>query len=149
MSGDVTIEHFGPGSEVTEQAGFRGRFSTEDQALRLTQDISDALQETKLLRTLLLLALLDYSKAYDTVWPDCLLRVLSEIGVPIHFVRWVKGFLRNHLANVRWGTHLSKSVISSLLFVLYINGVGDVISQDLRYSLYADDLAVWCRDTSK
>jgi hypothetical protein len=43
------------------QAGFRRKRSTEDQLLRLSQHISDALQRAPVNRTVL--ALIDYSKA--------------------------------------------------------------------------------------
>ena len=47
------------------QAGFRAGRSTEDQLLRLSQMVSDGFQEKPMKRTVL--ALFDYSKAYDTV----------------------------------------------------------------------------------
>jgi len=48
------------------QAGFRPNRTVEDQLIRVSQDISDGLQERR--RTVL--GLLDYSKAYDKVWKD-------------------------------------------------------------------------------
>ena len=48
------------------QGGFRRLRETEDQVLRLTQSISDGFQAKPTLRTIL--ALLDFSKAYDRVW---------------------------------------------------------------------------------
>ncbi len=49
----------------TEQAGFRKNRSCEDQVLRLTQSISDGYQVTTPKKTVL--ALFDYSKAFDRV----------------------------------------------------------------------------------
>ena len=48
------------------QAGFRKNKSTEDQVLRITQHISDGFQSKPAKRTVL--AMIDYSKAYDRVW---------------------------------------------------------------------------------
>ena len=48
-----------------DQSGFRRLRGTEDQLIRLTQSISDGFQANPALRTIL--ALLDFSKAYDRV----------------------------------------------------------------------------------
>ena len=48
------------------QAGFRTDRSTEDQLLRLSQSISDGFQHVPMQRTVM--ALIDYSRAYDKVW---------------------------------------------------------------------------------
>ena len=67
-----------------EQAGFRRRRCTEDQVLRLSQDISDGFQRSPSQRTVL--ALLDYSKAYDRVWREELLDVLMDCLLPVRCV---------------------------------------------------------------
>ena len=51
-----------------DQAGFRSMRSCEDQVLWLSQSISDGFQSKQASRTVL--ALLDFSKAYDTVWRE-------------------------------------------------------------------------------
>ena len=53
------------------------------------------------------LALLDYSKAFDTVSRRELLRKMLECGVPNHWMLWMKAFLMNRLARVRWGDESS------------------------------------------
>ncbi|MES9973890.1 MAG: reverse transcriptase family protein, partial [Candidatus Thiodiazotropha sp.] len=75
------------------QAGFRHGRSTEDQLIRLSQSISDGFQSTPMKRTVL--ALLDYSKAYDRVWRDALLLKLNHKGVPAHMIRWIQAWLAN------------------------------------------------------
>ena len=60
-----------------DQAGFRAQRSSMDQVLRLTQGVDDGFQRSKPAdRTVL--ALLDFSKAYDRVWRadllDCMLK---------------------------------------------------------------------------
>ena len=76
-----------------EQAGFRGLRSTEDQILRISQSIDDGFQRKPALRTVL--ALLDYTKAYDTVWRSDLYSILLDSGVPFTYIKWIKGFLTN------------------------------------------------------
>jgi hypothetical protein len=83
-----------------KQAGFRRLHSTEDQVLRLSQSISDGFQARKPLRTVL--ALLDFSKAFDTVWRSRLLQGMLDKGVPRRYVQWVNGFLRNRRGTVKW-----------------------------------------------
>ena len=63
-----------------DQAGFRSMRSCEDQVLRLSQSISDGFQSKQASRTVL--ALLDFSKAYDTVWRERLFEIMLEKGVP-------------------------------------------------------------------
>ena len=114
---------------VQEQAGFRRRRCCEDQVLRLSQSVSDGFQRVPSQRTLL--AMLDYSKAFDTVWREALLDKLMEAGIPGRFVAWVSGFLRNRLGRVVFDGEKSKrrvfrqglpqgSVLSPLLFLFFI-----------------------------
>jgi hypothetical protein len=142
----------------TEQAGFRKFRSCEDQVLRLTQSISDGFQQTKPLRTVL--ALLDFSKAYDTVWRDLLLQRLLDDGVPLRYVNWLSGFLRNRRARVRWESSVSGfklmsqglpqgSVLAPLLFLFYINPLVRELPSSVSASLYADDVAVWAQSRDK
>ena len=51
-----------------EQAGFRSSRSCKDQIVRLSQSISNGFQNRPALRSVL--ALLDFSKAFDTVWKN-------------------------------------------------------------------------------
>jgi hypothetical protein len=89
------------------QAGFRAQRCTEDQILKLSQSIFDGFQCRKPKRTVL--ALLDFSKAYDTVWQADLLASMLKKGVPARFVQWVKAFLTNRQAKVRLGGAFSKN----------------------------------------
>ena len=82
-----------------DQAGFRKLRSCEDQVLRITQTISDGFQERPSKRGVLVL--LDYSKAYDTVWREELLLGMLNKGVPAVMIRWLVAFLRNRRARVR------------------------------------------------
>ncbi len=63
----------------SEQAGFGKLRSFEDQILRTTQTIGDGFQATKPQRSLM--ALLDFSKAFDRVWREELLLTASPKGL--------------------------------------------------------------------
>ena len=135
-----------------DQAGFRRLRSTEDQVLRITQSISDGFQCKPPRRTVL--ALIDFSQAFDTVWRQKLIHVLLDNGIPATMVRWIYGFLRNRLARVSFNNKLSKirrflhgvpqgSVLAPLLFLFFINTLRAAVPDGINISLYADDVAIW------
>ncbi len=53
------------------------------------------------------LLLLDYSKAFDLVNHNILIRKLLNIGIPSHIVRWLTAFLCNRTQRVTVGNVLS------------------------------------------
>ena len=138
------------------QAGFRKGRSCEDQILKLIHHASDGFQAKKPMRTVM--ALLDYSKAYDTVWKERLYLNMVKKGVPIQMIRWIKSFLNTRTAQVMINGTLSKkvrmkqglpqgSVLSPLLFLLFINDIVDTIPEDVEISLFADDAALYTSHT--
>ena len=140
------------------QAGFRAQRCTEDQILKLSQSVFDGFQCKKPERTVL--ALLDFSKAYDTVWKADLLATMLEKGVPPRFVQWVKAFLTNRQAKVRLGRAHSKnrlfregvpqgSVLAPLLFLFVIDTLNDRLPVGLKVSMFADDVALWASNPRK
>ena len=128
------------------------------QIVRLSQFVSDGSQSTNKERTVLML--FDYSKAYDTVWRTGLLQKMLDIGVPLRFVQWTTAWITNRIARVqlngvngRCRTYKEGlpqgSVISPLLFVLYVNDRLGNFSESTMASAYADDLALACRSCKK
>ena len=99
-----------------------------------------------------ILVLLDFSKAYDMVWKERLLLTMSEKGVPMQMVRWLRGFLENRQANVRFcdamsGTRKMRqglpqgAVLSPTLFLFYINELASILPSSTVSSLFADDVS--------
>ena len=70
--------------------------------------MSDGFQQKPPLRTVM--ALLDYSKAYDRTWRELLLTKMANLGAPIHLVRWIAAFLRTRTAQVVINGTLSSRV---------------------------------------
>ena len=140
------------------QAGFRANKGTEDQLIRLSQSISDGFQAKPMERTVLVL--LDYSKAYDTVWRDALVLKMVRKGLPVKLIRWTQNWMSNRINWVTYGGTRSKkitfkqgvpqgSVISPILFLLYIDDLcDDMPANGAEVSLFADDTATWARSSS-
>ena len=106
------------------------------------------------------LMLFDYSKAYDIVWRTGLLQKMLDIGVPLRFVQWSTAWLTNRIARVLLNGVTGRcrsfkeglpqgSVLSPILFVLYINDLLRNFSESTMVSAYADDLALACRGRKK
>ena len=135
------------------QAGFRAQRSYEDQVMRLSQSIHDGFQCPKPAKRTVV-ALLDFSKAYDKVWQADVLRTMLDKGIPPRFVRWIKGFLTNRQARVRFQGELSEtrhfregvpqgSVLAPILFLFAIDGLNARLPLGIEISLFADDVALW------
>ena len=131
------------------QAGFRKGRGVEDQILRITQRISDGFHKSE--RSIL--TLLDFSKAYDTVWRERLLSSLIDRGVPGRYVLFLRNFLLNRQARVRFNGELSRSrkmsqglpqgsVLAPILFLFYIDNLASLLPNDLTVSMYADDVSI-------
>ena len=134
-----------------QQAGFRSGRSCDDQILRISQAIEDAFQQSPMKRSVL--ALLDFSKAYDTVWKERLLISMHEKGVPLLYVKWLASFLQNRQARVRFNNILSDSrvmrqglpqgsVLAPLLFLFYIDNLAAILPDDTLNALFADDVGI-------
>lgn len=132
------------------QAGFRAGRSVEDQLVRLSQEVDDGFQ----LRKKTVLALYDFSRAYDTVWRFGLYRKMIDCGLPSNIIRWVARWMSNRRMQVRVQGVLSKTrifkqglpqgaVLSPLIFLVYINDLIEKLSRCVQVSGFADDLAVW------
>ena len=106
------------------------------------------------------MALLDLSRAYDRVWKEDLLLSLVDGGVPLKIVRWIHAFLRNRqfkvllngsLSRTRWLIHgVPQGAVSSPhLFLFYINTIADNLPDEVRNSIFADDLTIWASNNQK
>ena len=92
----------------TCQAGFRPGMSSLDQILTLSQSIWDGFQKKKPPdRTIL--ASIDFSKAFGSVWHSTLFHKLLSLKLPPCFVLWVRSFLSHCRAKVQVGGSHSRS----------------------------------------
>ena len=111
-----------------------------------------------------MVVLLDYSKAFDTVWRSRLLLSMADKGVPLEYVKWINSFLLNRQASVRLHGTTSSSrklqlgvpqgcVLSALLFLFFINNLAEILmevdperAQRLILSLFADNVTIMAQD---
>ncbi len=102
----------------------------EVQILRLTQSISDGYEAS--MPTKIVLAILDYSEAFDCVWREDLLIRAIDKGLPITYTQWLCDFLSNRKTKVQINGYRGRqlplrqglpqgSALSPLLFQLYID----------------------------
>jgi ribonuclease HI len=134
------------------QAGFQRCHATEDQIIRMCQEIQDGLERKPHSRTLAIA--IDCTKAYDRVWKGRLLERMMDEGMPRALISWFMEFLEDRKGQVRFGDAKSKwrmmkeglpqgAVSSPVLFLLYVNDWKDFVEEGVRYSGFADDVAVW------
>ena len=97
---------------------------------------------------------LDVEKAFDAVWHDGLRYKLMQIGLPPGICRILSSFLRDRTVTVKIRDTLSKpvplragtpqgSVLSPLLYIIYVNDAPLGVSNGVRSGQYADDITSW------
>ena len=79
------------------QAGFCPGRSTLDQILYLSQSISDGFNKPRP-GSQTILSIINFSKAFDSVWHPALFHKLISAGLPPCFARWTQSFLSDRRA---------------------------------------------------
>ena len=98
------------------------------------------------------LILLDFSKAFDKVYHSKLLWKLHQYGIGGNALNWIRAFLVNRSQTVVFDGEESRSVpvtsgvpqgsvLSPILFLIYINDLPDELASKVR--LFLDDTAVY------
>ncbi|GIX87110.1 probable RNA-directed DNA polymerase from transposon X-element [Caerostris extrusa] len=97
---------------------------------------------------------LDLSAAFDRVWRQKLIHIIHSTGIKGNALLWINDFLRGRKFSVRFNGARSKShrlwagvpqgsVLSPLLFPIYMNTIHSHIHSDTRIACYANDIAIW------
>jgi hypothetical protein len=128
----------------TAQFGFRAKRSTCDLLVTLTQKWSDTLNKGGKI----IVVTLDFSKAFDRVWHEGLLRKLHAYGIQGDLHKWLTNYLSNRSQFVLYRGSKSStlpisagvpqgSVLGPTLFLIAINDLPTVCKNPV--GMFADD----------
>ena len=146
------LEYLSSHNLITKhQHGFLKKHSTTTNLLESVNDWSLALSN----HHSVLIAYIDFQRAFDSVSHSKLLHKLSRYGICGNLLSWISSFLSNRLQQVKVGSSLSEtcqvvsgvpqgSVIGPLLFNLFINDITDCLDSTTSTSkLFADDIKIY------
>jgi hypothetical protein len=134
-----------------QQSGFRRGHSCETAITAVLNDAILAIDQ----KEITVLILLDLSSAFDTVDHTLLLNRLESAGVRSNALEWFRTYIHNRSQSVNIESHASSStntkwgvpqgsVLGPILFILYINGVGEIIERwGVKHIIYADDIQLY------
>ena len=127
-----------------------------EHVLRLVETAQLAIKKNWLTGTVLL----DVEKAFDSVWHDGLKYKLAHYNLPNKMIRILASFLDNRKIQVKIKDTMSESVnlkagtpqgsvLSPLLFILYVNDLPVHPAHKVEVSQFADDLGLWTSAKNK
>ena len=132
------------------QSGFRNRYSTDTAVICVSDFILEELGKGKYVGAVLV----DLKKAFDTVDHKILLKKLFCYGIRDTCFDWFKSYLSDRAQCTLLGDACSDmtsegaygvpqgSVLGPLLFLIYINDIGQSIRSTSFHHLYADDTII-------
>ena len=130
------------------QHGFRAKHSCETQLINTVQDLAKGLKDKEQLDLLIL----DFSKAFDVVPHQRLIKKLDYYGIRNSTLNWIEQWLTGRTQCVVVdGESSSKTPVKSgvpqgtvlgpLMFILYINDIAKDTTSNIR--LFADDCLLY------
>ena len=136
------------------QDGYRKNRSTIKAISGLTDDVLDQAGEGKITAAVFI----DFSKAFDCVNHNILLKKLANLGFSRSAVKWYQSYLTNRQQRTLANGILSKyqrvtcgvpqgSILGPPLFILFVDDMTEVVKFS-RTSQYADDTVVYLSSTN-
>ena len=133
----------------SHQHGFRQNHSCESQLILSMEDIYRQHDKNKQVDMLIL----DFTKAFDTVPHQRLLKKLKHYGIDSNLHRWISSWLTERTQQVVVDGDYSSckqvrsgvpqgTVLGLLMFLLYINDIGDHLNHS-TIRLFADDCLLY------
>ena len=131
----------------SQQSGFRQLHSTNEQVLRLSEDIKQSFNN----KQDVLAVFIDFQAAYDTVWRHNLLNKLHNLSITGNMFRWITNFITQRFCATKYNNVTSKfkqthrgipqgTVLSTTLFNIYVNDLPQVLENaNIKVALFADD----------
>ena len=134
---------------TSHQSGNKKAHSTETSNIQLTDSVLEARDKKQITA----LALLDLSKAFDSIDHARFLHKLSIVGASLSTVNWFKSYLSSRYQYVRIeSTHSNTllithgvpqgAILSPLIFCIYLNGL-PLAPSSCNLESYADDLKLF------
>ena len=132
------------------QSGFRQNKSTDDHLFRLSQSVMESFNTGDYV----VAVFLDVEKTFDKVWHIGLKCKIFMLDLPTKMTRWLSDFLVDRVIQVNVDGFLSDkistiagvpqgSVLSPLLFLIYVNGLTKPHHRQTSKSQFADDTALY------
>jgi len=149
---DSIMEHFTANKLFTNrQFGFLKGRSTVTQLLQILDEWTEALETGGRIDVIYT----DFEKAFDKVPHKRLLSKLRSYRIDNSIVEWIKSFLTDRKQRVRvngefscWAEVLSGipqgSILGPLLFIIFINDLVDICTDNIKMFLFADDAKMYC-----
>ncbi len=139
---------------VQHQSGFRKKHSTTTAAIKVVNDITEALDSREFCTALFI----DLSKAFDTVDHVILTHSLRKIGLSSQAVMWFNNYLSGRTQCVQASGSSSSllpvlkgvpqgSILGPLLFTIYVNNLRNNLPNTMSH-FYADDTVIYCSSPS-
>lgn len=134
---------------IREQSAFRKNHGCESAIQYTIEEWKNSIDENLCTAVVFL----DLKRAFETISRERLLDKLCKCGIGGRVYKWFKNYLTDRKQIVKIGDTYSDekdinygvpqgSVLGPLLFVLYMNDIGDVIKY-CRFHLFADDMLLF------
>lgn len=131
------------------QSGFRGSHSCESAINDVLFEWKEAQNTSKSI----IAVFLDLQRAFETIDPKILIKKLRQYGVREKSLEWFNSYLSNRKQKVKLNnTHSCElnnnlgvpqgSILGPLLFILYINDLGNCLRY-CRIKMFADDTLIF------
>lgn len=133
------------------QSGFRPGRSTTDNLVALQSEIADAFA----INQDVVAVIFDIESAFDSAWRPAIYNKLKKTNLSGNMLAFLKNFLTDRSSKVAANGKISHSIIlengvpqgsvlSTTLFILAVNDICSSVQSPVKYSLYADDLILYC-----
>lgn len=135
----------------SNQFGFRRGRSARESISHLQLDIQQAMHKNESLACIFF----DVVGAFNNVDHEILYKELLSIGLPEKIINWIYSFLHGRVVYAKFNNNLfgprysykgtcQGSILSPIIFLLYIHSINSTLGSDVSNLQYADDLVIYC-----